>query len=87
MPRKVTSSGVSTTDRNTSLRRATGAAKTSGAKKKGNEVADGGKWAGSGRKVVEHGRGPEIAQQGETGRGPKTKTVHRKDRSNHPSHG
>jgi hypothetical protein len=40
-------------------------------------VADGGKWAGSGEKTVEHGRGPAIAQQAEHGRGPKTRTVHR----------
>jgi hypothetical protein len=40
-------------------------------------VPDGGKWAGSGGKTVEHGEGPAIAQQAEHGRGPKTRTVHR----------
>jgi hypothetical protein len=41
------------------------------------EVPDGGKWAGSGEKTVEHGEGPEVAQQAEHGRGAKTRTVHR----------
>jgi hypothetical protein len=46
-------------------------------RKHGTEIADGGKWADSGRKTVEHGEGPAIAQQAEHGRGAKTRTVHR----------
>jgi hypothetical protein len=46
-------------------------------RKSATEVADGGKWAGSGRKTAQHGEGPAVAQQAEHGRGPKTRTVHR----------
>jgi hypothetical protein len=48
---------------------------------------DGGKWSGSGRKTVEHGQGPEIARQRQTGRGAKTRTAIRENKSKHPSHG
>jgi hypothetical protein len=89
MPRKMKSSGVGTGDRKTSLRRALSV--TEGPKRSrrpsSSEVADGGKWAGSGRKTVERGRGPEIARQRQTGRGPKSRTAHRGEKAKHPSHG
>ena len=56
-------------------------------KKQGTDlVQDGGKWAGSGRKVVEHGEGPEVAaqRQSQTGRGPLQTTL-RKPKANTPS--
>ncbi len=89
MPRKVKSSGVSTQDRDTSLRRAVGADKGPGGSRRRNTtgVPDGGKWEGAGKKTVEHGEGPAIARQRQPGRGPKTRTVVRKKRKMHPSHG
>jgi len=89
MPRKVKSSGVSSTTRQTSLRRATGASKGPKGSRRlsATGVQDGGKWAGSGRKVVQHSDGPEIARQPQTGRGPKTRTALRTNKANHPNHG
>ena len=52
-----------------------------------NAVSDGGKWAGSGRKTVEHHNGPQIVRQGQPGRGAKTRTAIRSDKKNHPNHG
>jgi hypothetical protein len=51
-------------------------------------VADGGKWAGSGKKTVtrnsvRRGKAPEIAQQPSTGRGSKTRMVTRTDTKRH----
>ena len=45
-------------------------------------VKDGGKWAGSGKKVVENGKGPEVAaqKQSQTGRG-ELRTTLRKTKS------
>lgn len=88
MPRKVKSSGIETANRKTSMRRAMGAATgPRGSKRRSaTEMADGGKWAGSGRKVVERGGGPEIARQRQPGRGAKTRTA-RRLRKKHPSHG
>lgn len=49
-------------------------------------VPDGGKWAGSGRKVVKHGKGPEVAaqRQSQTGQGELRTTV-RKSKTKDPS--
>jgi len=84
MPRKIQSSGESTQQRNTSTKRA---AKPKGAghsKKSG----DGGPWAGSGSKTVQHSEGPAIARKKtETGRGAKTRTAMRTMKANHPNHG
>jgi hypothetical protein len=51
-------------------------------------VKDGGKWAGSGKKVVEHAKGPVVAaqHQSQTGRGALRTTV-RQPKSKHPSQG
>ena len=87
MPRKIKSSGVGTAERKTSLRRAMGASGSGSSRRSGSGVKDGGKWAGSGRKVVERSKGPEIARQGQSGRGAKTRTAIRKDKANHPNHG
>ncbi len=89
MPRKIKSSGVGTNDRKTSLKRAIGASKGPGGsrRRKTTDVMDGGKWAGSGRKTVERSEGPEIVRQRQPGRGPKTRTVERVDRVNHPNRG
>ncbi len=89
MPRKVNSSGESTQDRKTSEKRAAGKSKKSDSSnpRSGSEVPDGGKWAGSGRKTVEHSEGPEIARQRQTGRGAKTRTAKRTMTANHPNHG
>ena len=89
MPRKVKSSGVSTQGRDTSLRRVLDADQGPRGSRRRNptSVKDGGKWAGSGRKTVEHGEGPEIARQRQPGRGPKARNVVRKERKMHPSHG
>ena len=83
MPRKVNSAGESTQNRKTSLKRATGA----GGGKQHSAVPDGGKWAGSGRKTVEHREGPEIVRQAQPGRGAKTRTATRSKKANHPNHG
>ena len=50
-------------------------------------IKDGGKWAGSGRKVVEHGEGPEVVaqRQSQTGRGA-LRTTLRQSKSKHPGH-
>jgi hypothetical protein len=46
---------------------------------------DGGPWAGSGSKTVQHSDGPKIARKAtETGRGAKTRDAIRTDKSNHP---
>ena len=88
MPRKVTSTGESTQQRQTSARRAAGAdSGPRGSRRRSPAVQDGGKWEGSGAKTVEHGQGPEIVRQRQPGRGPKTRTVVRKKRKMHPSHG
>ncbi len=78
MPRKIKSSGEPTQQRETSARRAAGAQKKPG-KSQSNMTAvqDGGKWAGSGRKTAETNEGPEVRQQGNTGRGARTRTVRR----------
>jgi len=55
-------------------------------KKRGADlVQDGGKWAGSGKKVVENGEGPEVAaqRQSQTGRRPLQTTV-REPKEKHP---
>jgi len=83
MPRKVNSAGESTQDRKTSLKRAMGA---EGGHKQ-SAIKDGGKWAGSGRKTVEHREGPAIVRQGQPGRGAKTRTAVRSKKANHPNHG
>lgn len=48
---------------------------------------DGGKWAGSGRKTVEHSEGPAVPRLKQTGRGAKTRSAMRSDKKNHPNHG
>jgi len=85
MPRKVNSAGESTQDRKTSQKRAMGAHSGSGQSQ--DAVSDGGKWAGSGRKTVEHHQGPSIARQAHPGRGAKTRSASRSDKKNHPNHG
>ena len=81
MPRKTQSSGESTQQRNTSLKRALKPKKAGHSKKSG----DGGPWAGSGSKTVQHSEGPKIARKKtETGRGAKTREATRTDKSNHP---
>lgn len=85
MPRKITSAGESTQGKRTSEKRAMGVA--GGHDKRDGAVSDGGKWAGSGRKTVEHHDGPQIARQAQPGRGAKTRTVMRSDKKNHPNHG
>jgi len=89
MPRKVQSSGESTQGRKTSLKRALGAPSGPSRRKqmRAAAVEDGGKWAGSGRKTVEHREGPEIVRQRQPGRGPKTRTATRSGKANHPNHG
>jgi hypothetical protein len=89
MPRKIQSSGESTQGRNTSLKRAMGTEKGSTRSRGRNAggAVDGGKWAGSGRKTVEHSEGPAIARQKQTGRGAKTRTAMRSDKKNHLNHG
>ncbi len=89
MPRKIKSSSVGTSSRKTSLKRAKGASKGPGGSRKrsATDVEDGGKWAGSGRKVVERGRGPKIARQRQPGRGAKVRDAVREEKSKHPSHG
>jgi hypothetical protein len=90
MPRKVKSSGVSTQSRRTSARRAMGATvapEEGSGRRNQSSVADGGKWAGSGRKTVEKHEGPAIARQRQPGRGPKTRNAKRADKANHPNHG
>jgi len=59
MPRKVQSSGESTQQKNTSLKRALKPKAGGHSKKSG----DGGPWAGSGAKTVEHSEGPSIARK------------------------
>jgi hypothetical protein len=84
MPRKIQSSGEPTQDQKTSLKRAL-EPKDAGHQKKSG---DGGPWAGSGRKTVEHSQGPEIARKAtKTGRGAKTRTAMRTMKANHPNHG
>lgn len=85
MPRKVNSGGESTQDRRTSEKRAAGSA--AGRDHRSVTVADGGKWAGSGRKTVEHHEGPQIARQAQPGRGPKTRHAERTNKKNHPNRG
>jgi len=80
---------VSIQEKQTSARRAMGASTgpNGGRKRSPTGVADGGKWAGSGRKTVEKSEGPEIARQRQTGRGAKTRTAVRTAKANHPNHG
>jgi hypothetical protein len=84
MPRKIQSSGEPTQQKNTSLKRAlkpkgAGHSKASG---------DGGPWAGSGRKTVEHSEGPAVARKATVhGRGSKTRNAMRTGKANHPNHG
>ncbi len=88
MPRNIQSSGEPAAGRKTSLRRATGEAKgSSRGRRSATGTPDGGKWAGSGRKTVEHSEGPVIARQRQTGRGPKTRNAMRAAKANHPNHG
>ncbi len=84
MPRKVTSSGVSTQGRKTSINREMGLSKSHGQR---STVADGGKWAGEGRKTVEKHERPKLTRQGQPGRGPKTRTSVRTAKRNHPNRG
>ena len=72
MPRKIQSSGESTQQQNTSLKRASKAKGAGHSKKSG----DGGPWAGSGSKTVQHSEGPAVARR-------RTETGKR----NHPNHG
>jgi hypothetical protein len=89
MPRKVKSSGVGTSNRKTSERRATGESKgpAGSRRRSASDVPDGGKWAGSGSGVVKGSEGPEIARQRQPGRGAKTRNAIRKDKVNHANHG
>jgi hypothetical protein len=89
MPRKTKSSGVSTQERQTSARRAMGAGVGPGefSRRRTSTVADGGKWAGSGRKTVSKSEGPEIARQRQPGRGAKARNAQRTDKANHPNRG
>jgi hypothetical protein len=87
MPRKITSQGEATQQRKTSQKRAMEAKGPSGRNTRSGQVLDGGKWAGSGRKTVEHSEGPAIARQGRSGRGAKSRTALRTMKANHPSHG
>jgi hypothetical protein len=86
MPRKITSMGEAKQERKTSLKRAMGAKGPSGRNTRSG-IADGGKWAGSGRKTVEHGEGPTIARKRQPGRGPKSHPAVRTLKASHPSHG
>jgi len=85
MPRKVNSAGESTQGRKTSQKRAMGA--SSGPGHTADAISDGGKWAGSGKKTVEHHEGPAIARQAQPGRGAKTRGVTGTDKKNHPNKG
>jgi len=85
MPRKIKSSAEPTQQKKTSERRASGQKKADTSNS--SSPSDGGKWAGSGRKTVEHSQGPAIARQKQTGRGAKTRTAMRADKVNHPNHG
>jgi hypothetical protein len=85
MPRKVNSAGESTQGRRTSEKREMGTA--GGHDHRIGTGSDGGKWAGSGRKTVEHHGGPQIARKGQPGRGAKTRTTMRSNKKNHPNHG
>jgi len=85
MPRKVNSAGESTQGRKTSAKRATGA--QAGEDHRNVAIPDGGKWAGSGAKTVQHHDGPQIARQSQPGRGAKTRDAERTDKKNHPNHG
>lgn len=87
MPRKIKSDGEPTQQKKTSQKRAMNAVGKSGRSSRGGEVPDGGKWAGSGRKTVEHREGPSLVRQGQPGRGPKTRTATRSGGANHPNHG
>jgi hypothetical protein len=84
MPRKIQSSGESTQPKKTSLKRALKPKAAGHSKKSG----DGGPWAGSGSKTVQHSEGPKIARKRtETGRGAKTRDAERTMKANHPNHG
>jgi len=85
MPRKVNSAGESTQGRKTSMKHAMGA--NAGHDHQAETVPDGGKWAGSGSKTVQHHEGPQIARQAQPGRGPKTRGATQSDKKNHPNHG
>ncbi len=85
MPRKVTSTGESTQAKKTSQKRAMDAVGPRTGK--GEAPQDGGKWAGSGRKTVEHREGPALVRQRQPGRGPKARTAARSSKANHPNHG
>ncbi len=87
MPRKITSMGEPKQQRKTSQKRAMDAKGPSGRNTRSGQVSDGGKWAGSGRKTVEHGEGPRIARQSQPGRGPKHHGAVRTMKAKHPSHG
>lgn len=86
MPRKITSMGEAKQPRRTSQKRALGARGPSGRNTR-TGIADGGKWAGSGRKTVEHGEGPAVARQRQPGRGPKSHAAFRTFEGSHPSRG
>ena len=84
MPRKIQSSGESTQQKKTSLKRAL---KPKGAGRK-KASGDGGPWAGSGSGTVEHSEGPAIARKATAhGRGAKTRPAMRTMKANHPNHG
>jgi hypothetical protein len=59
----------------------------SGRNTRAGQILDGGKWAGSGRKTVEHRRGPSIVRLGGPGRGARHRTAMRTRKANHPNHG
>lgn len=87
MPRKISSMGEPKQQRKTSQKRAMEAKGPSGRNTRAGQIPDGGKWAGSGRKTVEHGEGPPVARQPQPGRGPKHHPAIRTLRAHHPSHG
>jgi hypothetical protein len=88
MPRKLKSTGEATQQRKTSQKRAMYAHGPSGRNTRAGQILDGGKWAGSGRKTVEHGgRGPAIVGLAQPGRGRSHRTVLRSGKVNHPNHG
>jgi hypothetical protein len=85
MPRKVNSAGESTQEKRTSMKRSMGA--KAGHDHREVAVPDGGKWAGTGRKTVEHHEGPQIARKPQPGRGAKTRGAERSNKKNHPNRG
>jgi hypothetical protein len=84
MPRKIQSDAEPTQQKKTSQKRALKPKASQHSKASG----DGGPWAGSGRKTVEHSEGPDVARKATVhGRGAKTRNVTRTKSANHPNHG